>query len=138
MDEAVARDAIGHSAQLRIVRHPVNYVTWARVSAYLQAVRPRLLSRLLIACAAIGRSAVNTRYLSQVLWIAIRHRVHLIHLNNGLSNQEANAVAAILRLPAVVHEHGITTMGKPHAKNRWNPGAVIAISRIVADSVANT
>jgi glycosyltransferase involved in cell wall biosynthesis len=98
------------TAELRQIRHGVNYQHWARVDAMASRLPTVPLQKLLRYSLAIVQLAINSAYISRLLWLVLRERVDLIHLNNGVGNPEAFLVTLLTRRPFVVHVHGVDEM----------------------------
>jgi len=93
-------------------RRLVNYQTRARLQEFLSRtpiLRP-FRTALLKAYAAIDGivTLVNTGR----LWLLIkRHKVQIVHMNNGFGPTEAMLAARVARVPAIVHMRGIVSEG---------------------------
>jgi glycosyltransferase involved in cell wall biosynthesis len=98
------------TADIRQIRHGVNYQHWARVDAFASRLPTVPLQKLLRYSLAVVQLAINSVYIARLLWLVRRERVDLIHLNNGVGNPEAFLVTLLVRRPYVVHVHGVDEM----------------------------
>lgn len=102
-----------------------------RVDAFPHPVRWLLLKGLAVLDLLV--SAVNV---ARFLRLMRRHRIELVHLNNGILPPEAIVAARLLKIPSVAHLRGIP--GHERGLGGWlarQVDAVIAISQAVGSAV---
>lgn len=95
------------SADVRRIRHGMNYQHWARVDAVASRLPSVALQKLLRYGVTVVQLAINSVYIARLLWLVRRARVDIVHLNNGFGNPEAFLVTLLARRPFVVHVHGV-------------------------------
>ena len=112
-------------------RRVLNYRNKDRINARLKPGATRWLARKAFALADLVETSRNSLRLA---WIVRRHRIELIHLNNGFVPAEALGAAMITRTPLVVH---MRTIAEAPVSGSWmrHTAHVIAVSSGVADSL---
>lgn len=131
--EARISDA-GHVCQ---ARPRYTYVEAARIrSAFLQIP---IVGRGLNFVASKFMSLANAGYVTRIAVLMLQRHTALVHCNN-FANFEGLLLAWLFRVPCLLHAHGLIGPTGPMSNwlmRRLKPG-VIAISQVVADSVATS
>ena len=112
-------------------RRIVNYRSMGNAKALLG----RSLGRVSLKAVAATDFAVSAANVVRVTRLLRRHRIDVVHLNNGFQPPEAIWAARLVGIPCVVHMRGFPPVD---AVRRARPYVrkVIAISRSVAGAVA--
>jgi glycosyltransferase involved in cell wall biosynthesis len=117
-------------------RRLVNYRTIEKIRARLQLPALQLIALKL---AAGVDMLVIAKNLGRLIWFLRRHRIDIVHLNNGFLPQEALLATRVLRIPCVVHLRDFQLDARGPASIAARDGTeVITVSDAVAASLDNT
>jgi glycosyltransferase involved in cell wall biosynthesis len=113
-------------------RRIINYRTSRRISERLKNTVVRAAGLKALAAVDLVVTMRNTAWL---VWLVKRHRIDIIHLNNGFVPPEALITARIARLPCVVHLRDFY-----RESGQLNPVLASSVSRVIAvsDAVASS
>jgi glycosyltransferase involved in cell wall biosynthesis len=117
-------------------RRLVNYRTMEKIRARLH---PPALQLIALKLAAGVDMLVIAKNLGRLIWFLHRHRIDIVHLNNGFLPPEALLAARVVRIPCVVHlrDFQLDPRGPASIAAR-DATEVITVSDAVAASLDNT
>lgn len=125
-----------HGLRLSSFRRLINYRTAGLIATRVHQPGLRFTALKIMAAANILASAKN---FLKLLWLLRRHRIDIVHLNNGFLPPEALIAARVANVPCVVHLRDFQTdarrlMSAAARDVAW----IIAISDAVATSLDDT
>ena len=121
-------------------RTVVNYRSLGRVKAWARRVVRLGLAQVIVQKMVAALDILAGSYeLLRILRIVRRHRIDLIHLNNGFTPPEAMLAARVAGIPCIVHLRGFPGWRKAaHSSSYRRVARTIAISNAVATSLGFT
>jgi glycosyltransferase involved in cell wall biosynthesis len=117
---------------VRSFRRILNYRTYRGISERVKRPLVRAVTLKLLAALDMLVALKNTGWLVSLVK---RHRIDIIHLNNGFVPPEALAAVRIARVPCVIHLRDFHRDIQP-----LKPGLIASVSRVIAvsDAVAKS
>ena len=135
MDPRFVKERIEPGVALVRARHVLDY---ARVASWVERLSNLGVPRTLAAYSvSLVGAVVNLGYSLRMARLIARHRVDLIHVNNGTGHMEFNLVLFPYARRCVVHVHGLSPLASLERIFLRRVGAIVAISEAVRQNLVS-
>jgi len=111
IDTSILQNHIDREIPVYRVPRLYNYVHWSGTRRFTRKFGSRWIRFLLDYLLSAAGSLANTPYLVRVMYLIVRHRADIVHVNNGMNNLAPVVAGLLLGRRVVVHFHGMERHG---------------------------